>query len=219
MTVAAVEAAPVVESAAPAAADTATAGTAARSAARRPRTARASASRAPARGGTVTYRDRSTDRRQRAAQGQKRRKGESYTPRELGEETKRRAPTTPSSGTNYQPAILAEFVAAIILVSVTPFATSKNPEGLSPYAGSDIVKLLALTMVYLILALISSTGRSASKFAALFGLLVLLTVGLNEAANLVAAFDLLAGIVPGSGSGDQGGLGAGGGGGGGGGKK
>lgn len=108
---------------------------------------------------------------------------------------------------SYQTAILSEFLAAVILVAATPFASSKNPDTVSPYEGSDVLKLTALTMVYLILALISSASRGAGRFAALFGLLVLLTVGLNEAANLVAAFDLFAGVpgtIPGTGPGSGG---------------
>lgn len=103
-------------------------------------------------------------------------------------------------GGNAQPAILVEFVLAILLTAFTPFATSKNPQGLSPYTGSDILKLGALTVVYFILALTSSLGKNGAKFSAMFGLLILLGVGLNEAANLAAAFNLLAG-VPGTGGG------------------
>lgn len=103
-------------------------------------------------------------------------------------------------GGNAQPAILVEFVLAILLTAFTPFATSKNPQGLSPYTGSDILKLGALTLVYFILSLTSALGKNGAKFSAMFGLLILLGVGLNEAANLAAAFNLLAG-VPGTGGG------------------
>lgn len=110
-------------------------------------------------------------------------------------------------GGNAQPAILVEFVLAILLTAFTPFATSKNPQGLSPYTGSDILKLGALTLVYFILSLTSALGKNGAKFSAMFGLLILLGVGLNEAANLAAAFNLLAGVPgtsPGGGSGMSG---------------
>lgn len=100
------------------------------------------------------------------------------------------------STTNYESVILAEFVAAIILVAVTPFATKQSSDGLSPYAGADMIKLAALTTVYLILALLSLGGRGAGRYAAWFGGLILLGVGLNEAANIVNDLDLLAGIKP-----------------------
>lgn len=100
------------------------------------------------------------------------------------------------STTNYESVILAEFVAAIVLVAATPFATKQNSDGLSPYAGADMIKLAALTAVYLILALISITSHGSARYAAWFGGLILLGVGLNEAANIAKTFDLFAGINP-----------------------
>jgi hypothetical protein len=94
------------------------------------------------------------------------------------------------SRTNYQPVILAEFVAAIVLVALSPVASKANPDGLSPYAGKDMVKLGAVTGVYFILALLSTGGQSAGRYAAWFGGLILLAVGLSETAHLASVFDL-----------------------------
>lgn len=91
---------------------------------------------------------------------------------------------------NYHGAILAEFVLAVLLVAGTPFA-SKNKTGVSPYAGKDMVQLLSLTLLYFLLAIFAGTGRGQARFAAWFGGLVLLAVGLTEAANIakvVSAF-------------------------------
>lgn len=85
--------------------------------------------------------------------------------------------------TSYQAVILAEFVAAILLVAATPFAKKDQP-GVSPYVGADLLQLVALTVTYFVLALISGANRGAGRFAAWFGALILLTVGLAEAARL-----------------------------------
>jgi hypothetical protein len=85
--------------------------------------------------------------------------------------------------TSYQAVILGEFVAAILLVAATPFA-KKETAGVSPYVGADLLQLVALTLTFFILALISGANRGAGRFAAWFGALILLTVGLAEAARL-----------------------------------
>jgi hypothetical protein len=109
----------------------------------------------------------------------------------------RRAQATRSSGRdNYQPIILAEFVAAIILTALTPMASKKNPDGLSPYSGRDAIQLLALTLVYLILALVSVGGRGAGRLSAWFGGLILLTVGLGEATTIAKTLDIFGGGTP-----------------------
>jgi hypothetical protein len=94
---------------------------------------------------------------------------------------------------NYQAIVLAEFVAAELLVAATPIATKKNKPGLSPYVPRDLVKLIALGLVYFTLQLVASGGRGGARFAAWFGALVLLAVGLNEAADLAKVFDVLSG--------------------------
>jgi len=96
----------------------------------------------------------------------------------------------PKSKGNYQPVILAEFVAAVLLVAATPFA-KKNSPGVSPYAGKDMLQLVAITLVYFILALVSGTGPKAARLSAWFGLLVLLTVGLAEAVRLAKLLNVL----------------------------
>jgi hypothetical protein len=105
-------------------------------------------------------------------------------------EAGRRAPTTKITRTNYQPVILVEFVAAILLTAASPIATKKNPSGLSPYTGDDMIKLAALTVVYLVLAMLSAAGRGPGRFAAWFGGLILLTVGLAEGASVATTLDL-----------------------------
>jgi hypothetical protein len=104
---------------------------------------------------------------------------------------------------NYQGVILAEFVAAIILTAATPIASNKKA-GLSPYAATDVAQLAALTLLYLILALVSVGGSSAGRIAAWFGGLVLIGVGLGEAATIAKTLDIFgspagnAGVASGS---------------------
>lgn len=95
--------------------------------------------------------------------------------------------------------MLAEFVAAIVLTAMTPFAAKGKPRsGLSPYQGQDMLQLMAIVAVYLILALVTMTSDSAARVAAWFGALVLLTVGLGEAARLAGLAKLLgSGTAPG----------------------
>ena len=100
-----------------------------------------------------------------------------------------KAPTTRVHRTNYQPVILAEFVAAVLLVALSPVATRTSP-GISPYQGKDMIKIGAVTAVYFLLALVSATGQEAGRFAAWGGGLILLTVGLAEAAHLAQILDL-----------------------------
>lgn len=94
---------------------------------------------------------------------------------------------------NYQGIILAEFVAAEILVAASPMATRNRGAGLSPYVPKDLVQLVAIAVVYLVLELIASAGNQAGRFCAWFGGLVLLTVGLSEAANLAQIFAFITG--------------------------
>lgn len=94
---------------------------------------------------------------------------------------------------NYQAIMLAEFVAAELLVAMTPIATRKNQPGLSPYIPRDMSKLLAIGLVYFLLQLTAVTGQGAARFGAWFGALLLLGVGLNEAANVTKVLDLFSG--------------------------
>jgi hypothetical protein len=89
-----------------------------------------------------------------------------------------------------------EFIAAVTLTALTPVATKANPDGLSPYAGKDLVKLAAITVTYLILAGISSVNRGAGRVAMWIGLLILLADGLFEASNIVSDINLFTGTGP-----------------------
>jgi hypothetical protein len=103
------------------------------------------------------------------------------------------APTQKITRSNYQPVILVEFVACIILTAATPIATKTTGSGLSPYGGKTIVKLASLTLLYLILAMISVGGRGPGRFAAWFGGLILIVDGMAESANILKDFGLVSG--------------------------
>jgi hypothetical protein len=137
---------------------------------------------------------RTGGRTQQGTQGGRR----ASTTRPQPPKPKRRDIAIPGGGklSDYQPVILGEFVAAVLLTAATPFATPSDKAGLSPYAGADMVKLTALTVLYLILALVSLGGRGAGRMAAWFGGLILLTVGLAEAANLAKTLNIFGGPVP-----------------------
>ena len=114
----------------------------------------------------------------------------------------------------YQAIILGEFVAAELLVAITPIATRPNTPGLSPYVPRDLSKMAAIGVTYFLLSLLSVGGRSAGRFGAWFGGLILITVGLATGADVVRDLDLLAGIPftrkgggESAGNGGQGGLG------------
>ena len=105
------------------------------------------------------------------------------------------APTQPIRRTNYQNVIIVEFVACILLTALTPVATKTEADGLSPYAGKDIVKLGAITLLYFILAAIAVANQSAARFAAWFGGLILITDGMLEASNLAKDFAVFTGGI------------------------
>lgn len=98
--------------------------------------------------------------------------------------------TRKASDTQYQNVILTEFIAAVLLVAATPLA-KKNQASLSPYVATDLMQLVAITIAYFILALVSSASGGAARFAAWFGGLILITVGLGEAARLAKLLDVL----------------------------
>lgn len=93
----------------------------------------------------------------------------------------------------YQSIILAEFVLAELLVAATPIATRKNQPGLSPYVPRDMTKLLSLGLVFFLLELGATTGPGAGRFGAWFGGLLLLVVGLGEAASITKVLDIFGG--------------------------
>jgi len=93
--------------------------------------------------------------------------------------------------------VAAEFVAASVLVALTPIASRKAAPGasgkLSPYVPGDLIQLVAIGVVYLILEGLAAGPRGAARFAAWFGFLILLGVGLFEATRLADFFRLLTG--------------------------
>jgi hypothetical protein len=103
------------------------------------------------------------------------------------------APTQAIHRGNYQNIILVEFVACILLTALTPIATKKNQDGLSPYAGKDLVKLGSITLLYFILAAVSVTAPGAGRVAAWFGGLILITDGMLEASNIAKDIAVITG--------------------------
>ena len=98
----------------------------------------------------------------------------------------------------YQPVILAEFLAAVVIITLTPIATGGSPAAKaknspSPYDTGDLRQLVAVGGVYFVLALLSS-GNSG-RLSAWFGGLVLLALGLSKVAHgqLSAVFHTVSG--------------------------
>jgi hypothetical protein len=94
--------------------------------------------------------------------------------------------------------ILAEFLAAVVIVTLTPIATGGSPAAQaknspSPYDTGDLRQLVAIGGVYFVLALLSS-GNSG-RLAAWFGGLVLIALGMSKVAHgqLSAAFHTVSG--------------------------
>lgn len=95
---------------------------------------------------------------------------------------------------SYQPVILAEFVVAVVIVSVSPLAKGGTTEAQaknspSPYSVNTLKQLVAIGGVYFVLALLASSQR-AGRYAAWFGGLVLIALGLAETVtgDLTAVF-------------------------------
>lgn len=105
------------------------------------------------------------------------------------------APTQSVQRQNYQPIILMEYLGCLILTAATPIATKTQQDGLSPYAGADMIKIAALTVLYFILAAMSVGGRGPGRIAAWFGGLILITDGMLEAANIAKVFNLFSGKI------------------------
>jgi hypothetical protein len=94
-----------------------------------------------------------------------------------------------------------EYVAAVLLTAATPIATKQGQPGASPYLAKDMMKLAALTLLYLMLAMLSVGGRGSGRFAAWFGGLILIVDGMYEANNIVKDLGLLSGQAAASGAG------------------
>jgi hypothetical protein len=92
-----------------------------------------------------------------------------------------RGVSTPG-GNKYQTAILSEFLLAMGVVAFLPLATggSENKTGPSPYTANDMVQLVAIAVVYFILAMLP--GRAA-RWGAWLGLLVLLGIFYKKTAT------------------------------------
>jgi hypothetical protein len=101
----------------------------------------------------------------------------------------------------YQTAILAEFLLAAGVVAFLPLATGgpENNPSPSPYTVNDLTQLVAIAVVYFILALIPGKG---SRWAAWLGLLVLLGIFYKKTATGELSAGLT-GIHPGQGPTDQ----------------
>ncbi len=104
----------------------------------------------------------------------------------------------PTGDRGYQPVILAEFLAAVVIITLTPIATGGSPAAQaknspSPYDTGDLRQLVAVGGVYFVLALLSS-GNSG-RLSAWFGGLVLLALGLSKVAHgqLSAVFHTVSG--------------------------
>lgn len=110
--------------------------------------------------------------------------GAAVTAADLGSRAARDAGRArlPTGDRQYQGVILAEFLVAVLIVSVAPLARGKGAQdastGPSPYGPDDIKQLAGIGAVYFILALLSS-GKHG-RFAAWFGGLVLVAIGLSQ---------------------------------------
>jgi len=81
-------------------------------------------------------------------------------------------------GRNYQGAILAEFLVAVIIIAFLPLASGPPDDGKagpSPYRVDDMIQLVAIGAVYFILALFSS-GERSGRIVAWFGGLILVGI-------------------------------------------
>jgi len=79
---------------------------------------------------------------------------------------------------NYQGAILAEFLVAVLVVAFLPLASGRPNDdkgGPSPYRVTDMTQLVAIGAVYFLLALFSG-GERSGRIVAWFGGLLLLGI-------------------------------------------
>lgn len=81
----------------------------------------------------------------------------------------------------------------ILVIALAPVAKGESQSGVSPYAGGDMVKLAAATILYVILGFIAMGGRGAARLAAWFGGLALLATGLAEGTVIAQEIGLFTG--------------------------
>ena len=85
---------------------------------------------------------------------------------------------------NYQGIILAEFLVAMLLVTLSPIASGGSPNAKaknspSPYDSNDLKQLVAVGGTYFSLALLSSGNRG--RLAAWLGGLILIAIAMSKA--------------------------------------
>jgi hypothetical protein len=82
----------------------------------------------------------------------------------------------------YQPVILAEFLVAVLLVTLSPIAgvssTPASGSGPSPYHVNDLKQLVAVGAAYFVLALVASGNRG--RLAAWFGGLLVIGIAISK---------------------------------------
>jgi hypothetical protein len=83
--------------------------------------------------------------------------------------------------------ILAEFLLAVVVVALAPIAkggtaTAKAKGSASPYDTGSLKQILMIGLSYFILALLSS-GRTTGRYAAWFGGLMLVGIGVQQTVN------------------------------------
>jgi len=101
-------------------------------------------------------------------------------------------------GRNYQGAILAEFLVAVLVVAFLPLASGRPNDdkgGPSPYRVTDMTQLVAIGAVYFILALFSG-GERSGRIVAWFGGLLLLGILIAKVGSgqLSAAVSSVSGV-------------------------
>ena len=107
----------------------------------------------------------------------------------------------------YQSVILAEFLAAMLLVTLSPVAYGGSPNAKakgspSPYDANDLKQLVAVGATYFVLALFSSGGKG--RLGAWLGGLILIAIAMSKASQgKLAGVFTVAGEQPGEARGPQ----------------
>jgi hypothetical protein len=96
------------------------------------------------------------------------------------------APVALPGGASAHKAVVAEYLLCIVLIGASPVLTRTPGDGGRLYVANDFVRLSAVSLLFFVLALMS-TGRSASRAAAAFGALVTLGTLYNARGAITAA--------------------------------